>query len=208
MAPEGLKYVVPMAAVTVVCVALFGNHGLTYVSAGLCLAFLLFFRPPPRPVDAAPSAVLSPAGGWVIEIVREDEPRFFKGPAQRVSIFMTPLDVHVNVAPVDGTVRFVEYRPGAFFKADRNEARMQNEQNSVGIERPGGARVMATQIAGWLARRIVCDVKPGDAVTRGRRFGMIEFSSRVDVHLPPEAKVLVRPGLHVRAARTILAEIP
>lgn len=207
MVREGLKYVLPMAAVASVCAVLFGNHYLTYLSGILTAGFILFFRFPPSPPQAPDRAVLSPAGGFVIEIVPEDEPKFFKSPAQRISIFMTPLDVHVNTAPVNGTVRFAEYRKGTFFKADKPQARLQNERMSIGIERPDGTKFLATQVAGWLARRIICDVRQGDEVKRGRRYGLIEFGSRMDIHVPANAKVLVQPGKHVRAARTVLAEV-
>ncbi len=207
MAREGYKYIVPAIAVTVLSIAVLGNHILTWVAAVLAAVFLQFFRPPPEPADAGGGAILSPAGGFVIEIVEEDEPRFLQARSKRVSIFMTPADVHVNTAPVDGIVRYTDYRPGSFFKADRPEARLQNEQFSAGFERADGMRCMATQVAGWLARRIVCDVRPGDTVRRGRRYGMIEFGSRLDLHLPAAARVHVRPRQHVRAARTILAEV-
>ena len=207
MAREGLKYVVPMGAVTAVCLIAFGSHPLTYIAAILAFAFVLFFRLPAAPALVGDGAVLSPAGGFVIEVVPEQEPVFLKSLSQRISIFMTPLDVHVNTAPFSGDVKYAEYKRGTFFKADRPEARLQNERMSIGIERPDGIKCLATQVAGWLARRIICDVKPGDVVTRGARYGMIEFGSRMDIHLPHAARVLVRAGQHVRTARTVLAEI-
>lgn len=207
MAPEGYKYFISLMLVALVCAAAYGHHVLTYTSAILSLCMAAFFRNPSEPAAAGPKAVLSPAGGWVIEIVDEDEPRFMKSRARRISIFMSPLDVHVNTAPVTGTVQFAEYRKGTFFKADRPEARLQNEQMSIGIRDDNGTSLLTTQVAGWLARRIICDVREGDRLERGRRYGLIQFGSRVDIHLPPNAKVLVTPGQHIRTAKTILAEI-
>lgn len=206
MVREGLKYVVPMAAVAAGCAFGYGHHWLTYISAILAVLFALFFRVAPEPAQAGEGAILSPAGGFVIEVVEEEEPVFMKSRTKRISIFMTPFDVHVNTAPVSGTVRHAEYRPGTFFKADRTEARISNERMSIGIERRDGFKCMATQVAGWLARRIICDVRTGETVMRGTRYGMIEFGSRMDLHLPAAARVRVKPGQHVRAARTVLAE--
>ena len=195
-----------MIGVTAVC-AVIGYHGLTCVAAILSVCFALFLRLPPKPAPAAEQMLLSPAGGFVIVIVQEEEPIFLKAPSQRISIFMTPGDVHVNTAPVSGAVRYAEYRRGTFFKADRPEARLQNERMSIGIERPDGVKCLATQVAGWLARRIICDVQTGDVVKRGIRYGLIEFGSRMDLHVPSHARIFVKPGQHVRAAKTILAEV-
>ena len=207
MAPEGFKYVIPMALLAAICAFAFGNHWTAYLTAGLTGAFVLFFRLPAKPPILGDKDILSPAVGWVIEIVPEDEPVFLKARSQRISIFMSPLDVHVNTAPVTGTVQYAEYRKGTFFKADRPEARLQNERMSIGIRRTDGTPLLATQVAGWLARRIICDVKTGDALERGRRYGLIEFGSRMDIHLPAGAKIRVKPGEHVRTARTVLAEV-
>lgn len=207
MAREGLKYVVPMVVVMIVCAVNYGLHWLTHLSAFLTFSFVIFFRLPSRPTEASAQAILSPAGGFVIEVVSEEESSFLKSPSQRISIFMTPLDVHVNTAPVTGTVRYAEYHHGTFFKADRPEARLQNERMCIGIERTDGTKCMATQVAGWLARRIRCDVRIGDPVQRGRRYGLIEFGSRMDLHVPSHARILVKAGQHVRTAKTVLAEM-
>ena len=208
MVKEGFKYVVLLALVTLICVPLLGRgHWLTYVSAFLTFSIALFFRVAPHPPVVGDRAVLSPAGGWVIEVVDENEPVFMKSQATRISIFMSPLDVHVNTAPVNGVVRYAEYKPGKFFKADRPEARLQNERMSIGIDRADGVKCMATQVAGWLARRIICDVKVGDTVTRGNRYGLIQFGSRMDLHVPAGTRVFVKAGQHVRAAKTVLAEV-
>jgi phosphatidylserine decarboxylase len=160
-----------------------------------------FFRDPERHPPALPGAVLSPADGRVTEGGREViDP--FVGPARQVSIFLSPLDVHVNRAAVSGRVVDVEYRPGAFRAAYRPEAE-QNERVSIAIEGDAG-RVVMRQVAGVLARRIVCRVGPGDRLEAGQRFGMIRFGSRMDVLMPARARVLVGVGDRVRAGETIV----
>ncbi|MBI4179891.1 phosphatidylserine decarboxylase [bacterium] len=207
MAPEGLKFIVPICAAAVLSLLFIGPGWPATACAAAAFLVGLFFRLPAPPPEADGAVILSPAGGFVIEIVEEEEPVFLKEMARRISIFMTPLDVHINTAPMDGTVRHTDYRPGAFFKADRPEARLHNERMSVGIERPDGVKCLAHQVAGWLARRIVCDVSVGDRVERGRRYGLIQFGSRMDLYLPVRADIRVKPGEHVRAARTVLASV-
>ena len=169
----------------------------------LILAFLVlnFFRDPERRIPQAPEAVVSPADGRIVQIVDEDaEGR----PVRRVSVFMSPLDVHVNRAPIAGTIKEVRYEKGWFGIASRPEASVKNEQNIFTLEGPQGT-VVVKQIAGVLARRIVFWKAPGDVVKRGERVGLIKFGSRVDLALPPRTKVLVKVGDHVRAGSTIIA---
>jgi phosphatidylserine decarboxylase len=127
---------------------------------------------------------------------------------QRVSIFMSPLDVHINRAPLDGVVAAVAYRPGRFSAAYKDEASDLNESNALLIEARAGFRVVVVQIAGWLARRIVCDVKAGIPVVRGERFGLIMFGSRVDVYLPSGVTIVARQGERVEAGRSVIAQAP
>jgi len=176
--------------------------------AGICVflgAFVLyFFRDPQRVIPQDPAAVVSPADGRVVEIVEEA----WEGrPGQRISIFLAVWDVHVQRAPLAGTIRRVDYRPGKFFAAMRARASVENEQNVFTISTPRG-EIMFKQIAGWIARRVVSWKSPGDAVTRGERVGMIRFGSRVDVWLPPEAEITVRKGQHVAGGSNILARWP
>jgi phosphatidylserine decarboxylase len=145
--------------------------------------------------------VVSPADGRVVEIVEES----WEGrPGRRVSIFLSVWDVHVNRAPVAGRVHSVEYRPGKFFAALRARASAENEQNVIRLSTPRGDMVFK-QIAGWIARRVLCWKAPGESVAIGERVGMIRFGSRVDVWLPPEAEIRVRKGEKVSAGTSILA---
>lgn len=165
-------------------------------------AFVLyFFRDPERDIPSAAEAVVSPADGRVVEIADE----VFDGKSgRRVSIFLSVWDVHVNRAPVAGQIRRLEYRPGRFYAALRSRASTENEQNIIRISTPGGEMAFK-QIAGWIARRVVCWKAEGDRVARGERVGMIRFGSRVDVWLPADAELLVRRGQHVAGGSTLLA---
>lgn len=165
-------------------------------------AFVLyFFRDPERVAPADPAAVVSPADGRVMEIVAEP---MGSQPGRRISIFLAIWDVHVNRAPMAGRIQKVEYRPGRFYAAMRSRASAENEQNVVRLSTARG-EMMFRQIAGWVARRVLLWKSEGDAVERGERVGMIRFGSRMDVWLPMEAEILVRPGQHVAAGTSILA---
>ncbi|HEV8383711.1 MAG TPA: phosphatidylserine decarboxylase family protein, partial [Candidatus Acidoferrales bacterium] len=176
--------------------------------AGICVFLgvfvLYFFRDPERAIPEDPSTVVSPADGRVVEIVDED----WEGkPGRRISIFLSVWDVHVQRAPVAGEIRRLDYRPGKFYAAMRARASAENEQNIFSVATPRG-EMMFKQIAGWIARRVVCWKSAGDAVTRGERVGMIRFGSRVDVWLPPEVQITVRKGQHVAGGSDILARWP
>ncbi|RMD82147.1 MAG: phosphatidylserine decarboxylase [Candidatus Dadabacteria bacterium] len=171
----------------------------------MAIAVLLFFRDPERVPAGSEEAVLSPADGRVVRV--DDRPHPLEPRAhQRVSIFMSPLDVHVNRSPVDGRVVCRRYLPGRFGAAYKADASDANESNELVLRAAAGYPLVVVQIAGWLARRIVCDVRDGDPVERGKRFGLIMFGSRVDVYLPDEISVQVRPGQRVRAGETAIGE--
>ena len=166
----------------------------------LALFVLNFFRDPERPVPTEPQAIISPADGRVVQVVQEN----FEGcPVRRVSIFMSPLDVHVNRSPIAGVVREVNYRKGAFRVAMEEAASIENEQNVFTVEGEQG-RVVVKQIAGILARRIVFWKRPGDSLARGERVGLIKFGSRVDVLMAPDVTLSIKVGDRVRAGSTIL----
>jgi phosphatidylserine decarboxylase len=168
---------------------------------------LMFFRDPQRQSDGGPSAVLSPADGRVVAIDSLPAGHTLAPEAvQRISIFMSPLDVHVNRAPVDGVVEAVSYHRGQFAAAYKGHASEVNESNALLVRARGGYPLVVVQIAGWLARRIVCDVATGDKVARGERFGLIMFGSRVDLYLPKELSVKSKRGERVYAGRSVLAE--
>ena len=170
----------------------------------LALFFLWFFRDPQRTIPSEPGEIVSPADGVVTEA---DWIETAAGSRLRLSIFLNVFDVHVNRAPVGGTVRVVEHRAGEFLNAMKPESGILNEQTLVVID-AGGYEVSYKQIAGLLARRIVCAVKPGDRLERGQRVGMIKFGSRTDVLMPPDAVPQVKRGMRVRGGATVLAVLP
>ena len=174
---------------------------------GVVAAFMaFFFRDPDRTAPAIPGAILAPADGRVVDVrAGVDDP--FVGPAQAVSIFLSPLDVHVNRSPLAGLVVGVEYRAGAKLAAYRPEASDRNERTSIAIQGEA-ARVIVRQIAGVLARRIVCRVRPGDKLASGERFGMIKFGSRTDLIMPASVRLSVKPGDRVRGGSTVVGVLP
>jgi phosphatidylserine decarboxylase len=163
---------------------------------------LYFFRDPERAIPSDPDAVVSPADGRVVEIL--DEP-WESTPGRRISIFLSVWNVHVNRAPVAGEIRRVEYRPGRFYAALRARASAENEQNVIRIATPRGEMVFK-QIAGWIARRVLCWKAEGDRVALGERVGMIRFGSRVDVWLPAAAEIIVQRGQKVAGGSSVLAK--
>jgi phosphatidylserine decarboxylase len=170
------------------------------------LAFLAlnFFRDPERPIPTLAQAIISPADGRVVRVVQEN----YEGcPVCRVSIFMSPLDVHVNRAPIAGVVKDVSYRKGAFRMAMEEAASVENEQNIFTLEGEQG-RIVVKQIAGILARRIVFWKRPGDTLARGERVGLIKFGSRVDVLMEPDVALRIKVGDRVRAGSSILGTSP
>jgi phosphatidylserine decarboxylase len=204
-AAEGTRVAGAAAAVAVI-VGLLGGI-LPFVGAALAaLGVLLFFRDPERTASSDPTAVISPADGRVVFADAGAAPhRFAPDSTVKVAIFMSPLDVHVNRSPVDGDLEKVDHRSGQFGAAYRSDADQINESNSMLLRTGGGAEVVVVQIAGWLARRIICRVKPPVHLARGERFGLIMFGSRVDVYLPAGARLAVKPGQTVKSGETTLA---
>jgi phosphatidylserine decarboxylase len=174
---------------------------------GLVTAFMaFFFRDPERVAPAVPGAILAPADGRVVDVrVAVNDP--FVGAAQAVSIFLSPLDVHVNRSPLAGLVVGVEYRPGAKLAAYRPEASERNERTTIAIQGET-ARVVVRQIAGVLARRIVCRIRAGDKLASGERFGLIKFGSRTDLIVPASARLRVRTGDRVLGGETVVGVLP
>lgn len=172
----------------------------------VALACLAFFRDPQRSSHAPPDAILSPADGRVVRVAPAPASVAPLGLATQLSIFMSPADVHINRAPIAGTVREVRLVAGRKFPAFRDKASELNEHSFVVLE--GEAVTVAyKQIAGALARRVVCDLRTGQAVARGQRVGLIKFGSRVDLFLPPAARVVVAPGQRTRAGLTVVARL-
>ena len=174
--------------------------------AGLAAFMAFFFRDPERAAPALPGAILAPADGRVVDVrVTGDDP--FVGASQTVSIFLSPLDVHINRTPLAGLIVDVQYRPGAKMAAYRPEASEQNERTVIAIQGESG-RVVVRQIAGVLARRIVCRVKPGDKLAAGERFGLIKFGSRTDLVVPAAVRLRVQKGDRVRGGETVVGVLP
>ena len=171
------------------------------------LFVLQFFRDPPRQIPAQGGAVLSPADGRIVMVGKAHDP-YLNREALKLSVFMNVFNVHSNRSPVDGEVRQAWYHPGSFVNAALDKASLENERNALHIVTTDGRDVTCVQVAGLIARRILCYVKPGDRLARGQRYGFIRFGSRVDVYLPTDARPLAQVGDVVYATSTILAELP
>lgn len=196
LAAEGWAFVVPPGVFTLLSMLL-GWWELVLLGVALTACMVVFFRDPERQVPSLPGAVVAPADGRIMEIVEESG-------RPRISIFLSVLDVHINRAPYAGKVSAVCHTPGKFLAAYRREASQVNAATLVTLEHHGYTLVVK-QIAGVLARRIVCRVKPGDVLEKGQRYGLIRFGSRTDVTLPPEAEVVAKVGDAVRGGETVLA---
>jgi phosphatidylserine decarboxylase len=173
----------------------------------LLVAFVVqFFRDPPRQIPMQANAVLSPADGRIVQVGRAHDP-YLKRESLKISVFMNVFNVHSNRSPVDGAVENVWYFPGAFVNAALDKASTDNERNALWIKSANGADVTCVQVAGLIARRILCYVGRGDQLARGQRYGFIRFGSRVDVYLPLTARPRVAIGDKVAATSTVLAEL-
>ncbi len=202
VASEGWPFIIPLAVVTALLFA-FGWRNTGVVALVLTLFVLFFFRDPERAVPEGKGLVVSPADGKVIVIKDIYEPTYLKQDVKQISIFLSVFNVHVNRAPVEGTVELVKYNPGKFHVASVDKASLDNEQTAMVIAN-GKDKVLVKQIAGLIARRIVCYAKPGDAIKRGERYGLIRFGSRTDIFLPKDAEIRVKLGDRVKGARDII----
>lgn len=184
--------------------------GWKWVALGLgliTLAFAGFFRDPERSPPEGEGLILSAADGKVVSIKKIEGNKVPEGGGTRVSVFLSPLDVHINRAPIRGSVEEVTYRKGRFLAAFKEEASSSNERNALRIVDSQGRRLGVVQIAGVLARRIVCYVKPGDSLERGQKLGMIMFGSRVDLFLPERSRVEVVQGQKVKAGESVIGRL-
>lgn len=203
VAGEGWVFILPLSGITVTLWAL--RIFIPAAVLSLITFFVIyFFRDPERSIPAGEKNILSPADGKVLQVGPCREESYLGGPAIKISIFMSPLNVHVNRIPLTGRIARRSYSPGKYFCANLDKASLLNERNALIVESAEGARVLFIQIAGFIARRIVCRVNEGDPVVRGARFGMIRFGSRMDVYLPENTQVQVRPGQKAFAGSTIL----
>ncbi|MGX0901769.1 phosphatidylserine decarboxylase [Roseovarius sp. MBR-79] len=208
MHPEGRKFVGVFAAITLVLFLIWEPLG--WLGAGLTVWCYYFFRDPERVTPARPGLIISPADG-IVSLIEQVAPPAELGlpdvPLTRVSVFMSVFNCHVNRAPVEGTVTKIAYRPGKFLNASLDKASEDNERNGIVIEMSDGRLLPVVQIAGLVARRIVCFVREGESVARGGRFGLIRFGSRLDVYLPEGVTPLVRVGQTMVAGESVIAEL-
>jgi phosphatidylserine decarboxylase len=203
VASEGWPFIIPLTIVTAFLFAL-GWKNAAVVALALTLFVLFFFRDPERTVPQGAGVVVSPADGRVIVVKDIFEPTYLKQEVKQISIFLSVFNVHVNRSPISGTVETVKYNPGKFHVASVDKASLDNEQTAMVIS-DGKHKVLVKQIAGLIARRIVCYAKPGDAIRTGERYGLIRFGSRVDIFLPRDADLKVKVGDRVTGARDIIA---
>jgi phosphatidylserine decarboxylase len=199
----------PFLAVVALLALALQSFDLTFLSvvAWILFVFVLqFFRDPPRYIPAQKNAVVSPADGRIVAVERVEDP-YAQREALKISVFMNVFNVHSNRIPIGGEIKSVAYFPGLFVNADLDKASTQNERNAIVIHTESGATVTAVQVAGLIARRILCYVKPADAVEKGQRYGFIRFGSRVDVYLPTDSVPKVAIGDKVSASSTVLAEL-
>jgi len=202
MVRDGIPFVV-VPIVLAAALFLFGYWLLALPLLALAGFMAFFFRDPHRSIPNEPGIVVAPADGRVTIVRLADGHEY---PESLISIFLSPLDVHINRAPVGGEIVEIAYKTGRFVMATKPDSRLLNEQNTL-IIRGEALTVKCTQIAGILARRIVCWKRKGERVKCGERFGMIKFGSRTDLLLPPDVEVLVREGMHVRGGETIVGRI-
>jgi phosphatidylserine decarboxylase len=206
IAGEGLPFIIPMLGLTILAFAA-GFKGISWVFLAMTLFVIWFFRNPERCAPEKESLVISPADGKVIRIedaTSDERPgKTFK----KISIFMNIFNVHVNRMPYSGKIQFIHYRKGRFLSADLDKASALNERNTVLLQTVDGREIITVQIAGLIARRIVCWLKEGMQVSKGERFGLIRFGSRVEVLLPLGTTLLVSVGEKVRAGETPIGEL-
>lgn len=202
VASEGWPFIIPLAIITLLFFA-FGWKSTGVIALVLTLFVLFFFRDPDRSIPEGNGIVVSPADGKVIVIKDIYEPAFLKQEVTQVSIFLSVFNVHVNRAPIGGAVEVVKYNPGKFRVASVDKASLDNEQTAMVIA-SGKDRILVKQIAGLIARRIICYARPGDTIKTGERYGLIRFGSRVDLFLPRTAEIKVKLGDRVRGAQDVI----
>lgn len=165
---------------------------------------LYFFRDPEREIPQGENLIVSPADGEIVGVDSVEHCPFIDGPAQRITIFLSIFNVHINRSPVKGKVEYRHYTPGKFIDARDDKSSLENERNAIGIETADGKRYLVVQIAGLIARRIVCWKNPGEQLEAGERFGLIKFGSRTEIYMPIDAKIQVKRGQKVMAGATVI----
>lgn len=213
-APEGTRLILSATFLGIVLagagLALLPWGWLLVILGVLAAGFTLwFFRDPARtPPPGADALLLAPADGKVVEIVEEHEPLYLDGPSRRVSIFLSPLNVHVNRSPATGVVEFERYVPGDYLVAWHPKASEKNERSEIGLRHVSGVPVLFKQIAGAVARRIVYDAPVGKSMSAGERFGIVKFGSRMDIAVPPHVELDVEIGQRTVAGETVIGRMP
>ena len=198
---EGWPFLFPLLALTLISFGLQLHWAITLVLGLLTLFVLNFFRNPYRQIPQDPNSIVSPGDGVVVSVRETDENR------QCISIFLNVFNVHVNRSPISGTIKQIDYRKGKFLAASKPEASVENEMNSLTIQ-DQDFEIEVIQIAGLIARRIICWNQPQDTLQKGERFGLIRFGSRVDLFMPKSCQVVVKVGQKVKGGRDILAHRP
>lgn len=207
MAKEGIPFIlVFVIGAVVVRMLLPGSKAVPVFLIFMAAFTAYFFRDPDRTSPAGQNLIISPADGKVVHVGKVENGHYFEGPAQKVSIFMSIFDVHVNRSPVAGVVKEIIYNKGKFFKANTDKASLSNEQNWVIIEK-SSQDIAFVQIAGIVARRIVCKITKGQSIDVGEKVGLIMFGSRIDLYLPMTTEIRVNEGLRVRAGESIIGEL-
>ena len=213
IAREGLPFIVVGLVVTagLIFTALRWDSWWLF-SAGTLLTLLtlftiFFFRDPHRPVIVEPDLLLAPADGRILSINTVENHPYVEGRAVKISIFLSIFDVHINRIPTSGTIDYVKYNPGKFFPAFKDKASEQNEQTEIGLTSDVGHKLVVKQIAGFIARRIVCRLREGDTVSAGDRFGMIRFGSRTELFVPADSDLRVQVGDHVKGGLTVIGRL-
>lgn len=191
-------------AFTTFVFALLGMKFLALSALAVTFFVCFFFRDPDRVTPSEAHALVSPADGKIVYADTVEEDTYYQGTCKKISIFMSVFNVHVNRVPHDGTVKKISYHPGKFFSANLDKASKENEHNALFIETGEGVTYCVVQIAGLIARRIICNTTAGESVVRGQRFGMICFGSRLDVYLPVESRLNVTVGQRVTAGNSII----
>jgi len=204
-AREGFPFIFTFTFITLITTFL-GEPWLTVIALVFTLFMFFFFRDPERDISSNREVFYSPADGKIILIKEAMETELLNKKAMVISIFMSPFDVHINRAPCDGIVKEVRYYRGRFFSAFKNKAQVLNEHITLLLENEHGA-IVIKQIAGSIARRVVCRVKPGDVLRQGQRYGLIKFSSRVDIYLPLNTEIKVKLNDKVKAGVSVLGVI-
>ena len=206
IAKEGYPFIAFFAFLTLIT-SILGIESLAWPSLLLTTFVVAFFRDPERMTDAPEGCLISPADGKVIVIEEQFDDLYLQKQIIKVSIFMNVFNIHVNRIPFTGIVKKVLYKPGQFYSADSKKGALLNERCAVIMETKGGKKIVFVQVAGLIARRIVNWLDPEDTISRGNRFGLIRFGSRVDLYLPVDSDITIKLGQKVRAGQTAIATI-